>query len=360
LATVRDNPRPSPWRLRLIVAACSALCVYGLALSSVFHSQWLSHWPGLLRFAVVFIVALAAMYGAAGWWAVQTWQALWRHGRDRWERIVFERGVRFFGLPVAATLLAGSTWLGWRIGAGEPHWLAAGLLTGMVVGLPIGLQLGYLGGLVLARVSGIEERPIAVLAQAPPDGSAASGPTAAAAEGRPVRMRWQQPLSRWARLAFVAGGLAGATGAAILTPPNLAVPVASLGLICVLLGWKGIPLVASVRYATGGMGARVQEGRKTIQLRGRVAIAATLVFSAFVAGLSGVLPRLLLPTFIFLAALVAVTCALRFVLSACPRCEQHFFIPGSRTGSLTQCRHCSLPLSLVHSPPDTRPKRRDA
>jgi hypothetical protein len=307
----------------------------------------------------VFIVALAATYGAAGWWAAQTWQALWRHGRDRWERIVFDRGVRFFGLPVAATLLAGSTWLGWRIGAGELHWLTAGLLTGVVVGVPVGLQLGYLGGLVLARVSGIEETPIAVLAQAPADRSAVSEPPLGSADGRPVRMRWQQPLSQWGRVACVACGLAGAAGAAILTPPQLVLPVASLGLICVLVGWKGVPIVASVRYATGGMGARVQEGRKTIQLRGRVAIAAALVLSAFAAGLSGVLPRLLLPTFVFLAALVVLACALRFVLSACPRCEQHFFISRRRTGTLTQCRHCGLPLSVVHSPPDTRPKRRN-
>jgi hypothetical protein len=335
------------------------LCVYGLALSGLFHSQRLSHWPIVLRFTAVFIVALAATYGAAGWWAAQTWQALWRHGRDEWERAVFDRGVRVFGLPVAAILLAGSTWLGWRIGAGEPHWLTAGLLTGLVVGVPVGLQLGYLGGVVLARVSGIEETPIAVLAQAPPDRSGVPDPPlGSAADGRRIHVRWQQPLSQWGRVGCVVCGLAGAAGAAILTPPHLALPLASLGLMCVLFGWKGIPIVPSVRYATGGMGARVQEGRKTIQLRGRVAIAAALVLGALVAGLSGVLPRVFLPTFAFLVALVVLACALRFVLSACPRCEQLFFISSRRAGTLIQCQHCSLPLSLVRSPPGARPKRR--
>jgi hypothetical protein len=41
-----------------------------------------------------------------------------------------------------------------------------------------------------------------------------------------------------------------------------------------------------------------------------------------------------------------LVCALRFILSACPRCDQYFFVSGRLTGTVNRCRHCGLQLKL--------------
>ena len=358
MAAVGDNPQPNAWRLRLLVAICSALFVYGLIVSGLPHYQHLSHGARLLRLIGPLSVALAATYAAAGWWAARSWQILWRRGRDRWQRIVFDRGVRLVGLPIALCCTVSLTWLGWRIGASEPRVLAAGLITGVVVGVPVGLHLGYLCGLVFARVSGIGETPSAVVARVPANRSESSEPSPnSSINDRWIAIRWQQSLPRWARAACIACGSLSFGATAALMPS--AFPVGLLGLFCVLVGWKGVPLFASVRYATENKGARVREGIKTIQRRGWLVIAVAVTAPAFPAGLMAILPAAAMPTLFFLSALPALACALGFVLSACPRCDQHFFVSSQIRRPLNRCQHCSLPLKVVNAVPNPRPKRRD-
>ena len=161
------KPPPHPTRLRLSVAAISTLVAYLLLLSSCAHGKQLS--VDLLKRTTPLLLALAATYGTAGWWAVQTWQALWRTGRDKWERVVFDYGVKGFGLCTAVTITVTLGWLGWSttVETGDRLWFAAGLLTGAVVGLPVSLHLGYFWGVAFAKAVGINPTPASAGPQAP-------------------------------------------------------------------------------------------------------------------------------------------------------------------------------------------------
>jgi hypothetical protein len=171
-----------------------------------------------------------------------------------------------------------------------------------------------------------------------------------------MAVRWQQSLPRWARATFIACGSVSFGAAAILMPASL--PVASLGLFCVLVGCKGVPLFASVRYATENMGGRIREGIKTIQRRGWLVLAVAVTAPALPAGLMAVLPPTLVPTLFFLSALPALACVLGFVLSACPRCDQHFFVSSHIRRPLNRCQHCALPLRVVNAAPNLHRRRK--
>jgi len=169
-------------------------------------------------------------------------------------------------------------------------------------------------------------------------------------------MRWQQPLPQWARIACGVFGLVSA-GAAILKPSNMTLPGIVVGGVCALFGWKGIPLIASVSFTTEDKGARIAEGLKTIRLRRRLAAAVALICPLFVAGLVPVIPRPFLPTASFLSGIPVLVCVLRFVLSACPRCDHHFFLSNHLVGAMTQCRHCNISLRWVRATSNQRLER---
>ena len=164
--------------------------------------------------------------------------------------------------------------------------------------------------------------------------------------GRMNGTRWQQPLPRWARIACGAFGLLSA-GAAILRPSNLTLPGMVAGGVGALFGWKGIPLIASVPFGTEGRGARIAEGLRTIRRRRRLAAAVALICPLFTAGLAPVIPRPFFPTVLFLSGIPVLVCVFRFLLSACPRCEHHFFLSNHLIGAMTRCQHCNISLRWV-------------
>ena len=179
--------------------------------------------------------------------------------------------------------------------------------------------------------------------------------------GRLNQVRWQQRLPLWARiLSFVLGAVVG--GAAILKLSNITLSGVLLGSVLVLFGWKGTPLVPSAWFATDSPGLRVTQGLKTMRTRLRTAIALGLICPLFVVGLMPLIPSPLLPSAFAVSVIPALVCTGRFFLTACPRCEYHFF--GFRRlmgGAMTQCQQCSLSLSADHAtskqPPPRKPRR---
>jgi hypothetical protein len=174
-------------------------------------------------------------------------------------------------------------------------------------------------------------------------------PSAAAqrdVRGRMNGTRWQQPLPKWARIACGVLAFVSA-GAAILRPSNMTLLGIAVGGVCALLSWKGIPLIASVASATEVRSVRIAEGLRTIRRRRRLTVAVALICPSFAAGLAPVIPHRFFPTVLFLSGIPVIVCMFRFVLSACPRCDHHFFLSNQLIGAMARCQHCNISLRWV-------------
>ena len=170
-------------------------------------------------------------------------------------------------------------------------------------------------------------------------------------------IRWQQPLPQWARVASIVLGLASA-GTAILKPSNLALAGALAGGACILLGWKGVPLIASVPFGIEGQRARIKEGLRTIIRRRRLVVATGLIGPMLTGGLMAVIPHRFLMTAFLLSGIPVVVCLFYFVLSACPRCDHYFFV-ANKLSSITRCQHCNIRLEWVPAISNNRPMGSD-
>ena len=112
-------------------------------------------WAGLALYLPV-----AATFGAFGWWGAYTWQQLWRNGQGKWERLVFNYGVRRFGLATTLSFMVILGCFGAASGDGRVdslRWLVGGVYFGAVFGLPVGLHTGYFWGVACAKVMGIKK-----------------------------------------------------------------------------------------------------------------------------------------------------------------------------------------------------------
>jgi hypothetical protein len=168
--------------------------------------------------------------------------------------------------------------------------------------------------------------------------------------------RWQQPLPKWARIACGVFGFVSA-GAAILKPSNMTLPGIVVGGVWALFSWKGVPLIASVAFATEGRNVRIAEGLRTIRRRLRLTAAVALICLFFAAGLAPVIPHRFFPTVLFLAGIPVLFCMFRFVLSACPQCDHHFFLSNHLIGAMTRCQHCNISLRWVRATSDKSVER---
>jgi len=118
-------------------------------------------WPGFQRVVVTrwrFFVLFAVIFAVGGWWAARTWRQLWRAGRNPWERLVYDYGVRGSGFSTAVGLTAIITWLGWAndsAGLFGPL-MTFGLLAGLFFGTPVALHLGYFWGTTFAALTGVK------------------------------------------------------------------------------------------------------------------------------------------------------------------------------------------------------------
>ena len=100
---------------------------------------------------------IALVLGGLLVFGVWTWRRLWRSGRTPWERIVYDQGVKRFGLATGvglALLPPAIEWGPLRLVNVFTAAYVAEAVVGALVGLPIALWGGYLWGRTMADVVG--------------------------------------------------------------------------------------------------------------------------------------------------------------------------------------------------------------
>jgi hypothetical protein len=124
------------------------------------HGTW-SDFQHVVGTRWKFILAFSTIFAVGGWWTAHTWRQLWRTGRSRWERVVYDSGIRGFGFATGVSLIAIVTWLGWTADSGPLFgpMMLTGLLAGLFFGVPVALHMGYFWGTAFAVRTGVEHDP---------------------------------------------------------------------------------------------------------------------------------------------------------------------------------------------------------
>jgi hypothetical protein len=114
-----------------------------------------------LRGRAVLFEVFAVIFAIGGWWSVRTWRRLWRRGRSARERLIYDYGVRSMGVLVAAYIIVGITWLGWKTDSGAffGPLMSGGAIAAVFFGVPVGLNFGFFWGRTIATINGLEEDP---------------------------------------------------------------------------------------------------------------------------------------------------------------------------------------------------------
>jgi len=141
----------------LVAAIAFGFCAISMLSSGDLHFDSASfareismRWRGILFFSTIFAFG--------GWWTARTWQKFWRYGRSKWERAVYDSGVRGYGFIMAVSLIFIISWLGWTADAGALFgpMMSLGTLAGIFFGVPVGLHLGYIWGSGFAVIANAE------------------------------------------------------------------------------------------------------------------------------------------------------------------------------------------------------------
>jgi hypothetical protein len=123
---------------------------------------------GVVVTRATMLVILASPFGIGAWWTVRTWRRLWRCGRTRRERLIYDYGVRGYGVVMAIAIICIVAWLGWTEDAANfGPMMTVGILAGVFFGVPVSLNMGYFWGKTFATVAGIEAEPRAEVGEPP-------------------------------------------------------------------------------------------------------------------------------------------------------------------------------------------------
>jgi hypothetical protein len=103
------------------------------------------------------LAVITSPFGIGAWWTVRTWKRLWRCGRTPRERLIYDFGVRGYGVGMAAAISCLVTWLGWTTDANSFGPIAIlGALASIFFGVPVSLNMGYFWGSAFAKVYGMQ------------------------------------------------------------------------------------------------------------------------------------------------------------------------------------------------------------
>ena len=115
--------------------------------------------PQLVVRILVTIVLLVIPLGSLAWGA-RTCRTLWRRGTTPWGRLVYNYGVRGFGLSTAVSITIIGGYLGATVLATSPAdtWRCAiaGAIFAAIFGTPVGLGAGYLWDTWMAYFARLE------------------------------------------------------------------------------------------------------------------------------------------------------------------------------------------------------------
>jgi hypothetical protein len=117
--------------------------------------------PKAFRAWVPLVGFCASVFAIGGWWTVFTWRRIWRRGRSDRERVLYNYGVRGFGVFGSVGITLFITWLGWTADSADSHKFlgpltTGGFLAGIFFGIPLSLQMGYFWGVLFAAFLGAE------------------------------------------------------------------------------------------------------------------------------------------------------------------------------------------------------------
>jgi hypothetical protein len=93
------------------------------------------------------------------WWGFRTYRALWRRGTTPWSRLVYDYGVRVFGVISAVTWGVIAGYFGASGAATSGEALSRAIVVGVAVAIivtPVCLGMGYMWGIWMAYFTGLE------------------------------------------------------------------------------------------------------------------------------------------------------------------------------------------------------------
>jgi hypothetical protein len=174
-ASMRERYTPNPgfaarpvdsimhMRFAVPFAACIGACS-SLFLASVIDGPGrldLSQPLRAVKIAGFFVMFFGTIYAAGAWWTVRTWRRLWRRGRTKWERLIYDSGVRSFGVFMAFTIILVCTFLGWSTDQGRLFgpMMMFGLLSSVFFAFAVCLNLGFFWGRTFAIFAGVDSQP---------------------------------------------------------------------------------------------------------------------------------------------------------------------------------------------------------
>jgi hypothetical protein len=110
-----------------------------------------------IHYRVLANLSVALILGLLGYATVLTWRRLWRRGRDPWEGLVYDSGVRGFGALMVLGLPLIMLWSTRSSGDMLTYGDALmSLLMGIALAGPLGLWAGYLWGRLFAFAFGVQ------------------------------------------------------------------------------------------------------------------------------------------------------------------------------------------------------------
>ena len=165
-----------------------------------------------------------------------------------------------------------------------------------------------------------------------------------------MHVTWERTWPRWLGVACAVFGFANVIGA-LTGPLRVMLPGVVVGSVFAVLGLKqGPPLFASTCQAMAPLSERIVQGLRTIRRRRLFAFVSILAWLPIAAVILPRVPDELMVTVFFLTCVPLLAPFTIWTLSACPRCNGHFFpvlrLPA-KWNFLNRCDKCDLGLHDV-------------
>ena len=161
-----------------------------------------------------------------------------------------------------------------------------------------------------------------------------------------MHVTWERTWPRWVGVACAVFGFANVVGA-LVAPSEITFPGIVIGSVWAAIGLKrGLPFFASASQGVASASERIADGLRSIRRRRFWAFMSLLAWLPIAAIILARSSEKLIATAFFLTALPVAALGIIWALSACPRCDRHFFpvLRAQLSISLSRCDKCGLGL----------------